>query len=316
MVAGETLVAGEGEAGLRLDAFVLSRIPTTTRAFVRDALASGAILLNGRAALKGARVHAGDRVDVGELLEAADNRPAPDSSVRPDVVYDDGSLLAVDKPAGLPVQPLSPRERGTLVNGLVAWRPSLAAVGDEPLAAGTIHRIDAGTSGLVLVAETGAVFSAMRRAFAERRVEKTYLALVEGRVARPGAVSGELVHDPRASRCRMVPRESLPAGLPPVRALFAETSFRPLHGAGPNTLLEVTIRTGVTHQIRAQLSQTGHPIVGDVLYGARPTPAAPEGTFRLHSLAAAFDHPVNGRRVRIAAPPPAWAGMASRPCAT
>ena len=306
MIAGETFVAGEGEAGLRLDAFVLARLPSSTRAFVRDALARGDVSLNGRPALKGARVRAGDRVEVRELFEAADNRPAPDASVRPEVVYDDGSLLAVDKPAGLPVQPLSPRERGTLVNGLVAWRPALAAVGDDPLAAGALHRIDAGTSGLVLVAETDAVFSAMRRAFAERRVEKTYLALVEGRVARPGAVSGELVHDPRADRCLMVPRGSLPASLAHGRALFAETAFRPRHGAGPNTLLEVTIRTGVTHQIRAQLAQAGHPIVGDVLYGARPSPSLPAGTFRLHSLAAAFDHPVSGAPVQISTPPPEW----------
>ncbi len=306
MVGPLTARVGAEAAGTRLDAFVLSVAPGSTRAFVRDALARGEILLNGGKAPKGAKVRAGDLVEIRSLLEEADNRVAPDPAVAVSIVYDDGRLLGADKPAGMAVQPLSPLERGTLANGMVARRPELAGVGDGPLVAGAVHRIDAGTSGLVVFAADDEVFGAMRALFVGRKVLKTYLALVEGRVERGGRIEGELVHDPRVPFCRMVPAETpLPGPLRGgLRPMFAATSFEPLHGAGRNTLLKVEIRTGVTHQIRAQLATAGFPIVGDALYGASPLSG---GGFRLHSLSAAFVHPVTGEPVVVSAPPPAWA---------
>lgn len=271
---------------------------------MRRAVESGGILLNGRRAAKGAKLRAGDIVDVLSLPEAVDRRVRSDSSVPVSVVYDDGVLIGVDKPAGIPVQPLSSDETGTLMNGLVAYAPEIAEIGDDPLMAGALHRIDTWTSGLVLASRTEEVWLAMRDLFSARKVRKTYLALVEGRVTAPGKVSCELAHDPALSFCRMI--DASKAG-PRARPMLAETAYRPLHTAGSATLLEVTIFTGVTHQIRAQLAMAGHPIVGDALYGARTGLAAGHGQ-RLHALAVEFRHPHTGNACRIATPVPPWAG--------
>jgi 23S rRNA-/tRNA-specific pseudouridylate synthase len=189
------------------------------------------------------------------------------------------------------------------MNGLVAYAPELAAVGDDPFMAGALHRIDTWTSGLVLASRTEEIWRAMRDLFAARKVRKTYLALVEGRVSAPDRISCELAHDSNLSFCRMV--EAAKAG-PRARPMLAETAYRPIHPAGASTLLEVTIFTGVTHQIRAQLAMAGHPIVGDALYGAETGLGADRGQ-RLHALAVDFCHPKTCKDCRIATTAPPWA---------
>ncbi len=303
MIKGAKLAVGKDEEGERLDIFVQGAFPNVQRSDVRRAVENNGILLNGRHAAKGAKLRVGDVVEVLSLPEAVDRRVRPDPSVPVSVVYDDGVLIGVDKPAGIPVQPLSPDETGTLMNGLVAFAPEIADIGDDPLMAGALHRIDTWTSGLVLASRTEETWRAMRDLFAARKVRKTYLALVEGRVAAPGKVSCELAHDPNLSFCRMI--EASKAG-PRARTMLAETAYRPLHPAGPATLLEVTIFTGVTHQIRAQLAMAGHPIVGDALYGAKTGLDAGHGQ-RLHALAVEFRHPQTGNACRIATPEPTWA---------
>ena len=303
MISGPKLTVEEKDRGARLDVFVQAAFPTVQRSDVRRAIEGGGILLNGRRAAKGAKLSVGNVVEVLSLPEALDRRVRPDSSVSVSVVYDDGVLIGADKPAGIPVQPLSQDETGTLMNGLVAYAPEIAEVGDDPLMAGALHRIDTWTSGLVLASRTEEVWRAMRNLFAARKVRKTYLALVEGRVSVPGRISCELAHEPNLSFCRMV--EAAKAG-PRARPMFAETAYRPLHPAGAATLLEVTIFTGVTHQIRAQLAMAGHPIVGDALYGAKTGLGTGHGQ-RLHAFAVDFCHPKTGKDCRIATSAPPWA---------
>ncbi len=309
MISGEKRTVEEKDQGVRLDVFVQGAFPNVQRSDVRRAVESGGVLLNGRKAAKGAKLRIGDVIEVLSLPETADRRVRPDPSVPVSVVYDDGVLIGVDKPAGIPVQPLSPDETGTLMNGLVAFAPEIADIGDDPLMAGALHRIDTWTSGLVLASRTEEVWRAMRDLFAARKVRKTYLALVEGRVTAPDVISCELAHDPNLSYCRMI--ESSKAG-PRARPMLAETAYRPIHSAGPATLLEVTIFTGVTHQIRAQLAMAGHPIVGDALYGAKTGLGAGRGQ-RLHALAVGFRHPQTGKECRIATPPPSWADNSPLP---
>ncbi len=294
--------------GIRLDAALLVQFPASTRAFVREACAAGAVLVNGRAAEKGLKLRGGEKVQVLALAEAADNRVTPNRAVRARCVFEDASLLAFDKPAGLPVQPLSRNECATLMNAVVARYPEVSGVGDQPLMAGALHRIDANTSGLVLVARTDAAFKALREQFAAHSVKKTYLALVEGAVAAGATLENDLVHDPALPYCRMIDVSRLrsPARTPPMRAV---TAFRPLgffrRGMEELTLLEVTIFTGVTHQIRAQLALAGMHIVNDRRYGAF---AVEDMTgHRLHALSAEFRHPVSGEPCRIETPWPDWA---------
>ena len=317
MISGRTVA--NTRVGVRLDAAVLDAFPGTTRALVRDAIARGGVLVSARAsdqprpAPKGLKLRGGETILVRELMEEADVRVAPDADVEPVCVFADESILAFDKPAGMPVQPLTCRERGTLMNGVVAAYPECRDVGDQPLMAGALHRIDADTSGLVLVARTKEAFADMRAQFAAQTVRKTYLALVEGAVAAGGTLENDLVHDPTVPFCRIVDaaafaarRRELAGGLRPMHAV---TRFRPVAMTSveceERTLLEVEIFTGVTHQIRAQLALAGMHIVNDRLYGAFAVEN--QAGHCLHALSAAFAHPASGEPAEIRTDLPAWA---------
>ena len=321
MIKNSTVEIQEG--GVRLDAAILRAFPTSTRAFVKEAIASGNVLIAGTSpspqrAPKGLKLRGGETIVVKELLEAADNLVAPVAGPLR-VAFEDDAVLAFDKPAGMPVQPLTCRETGTLMNAVVARYPECRPIGDSPLMAGALHRIDADTSGLVLVARTAAAFENLRAQFSAQTVKKTYLALVEGSVAVGGTLENDLVHDPTLPFCRMIDandrkiksirgvRGDSSPSVP--RLLRAVTQFNPIsHVTVENeerTLLEVTIYTGVTHQIRAQLALAGLHIVNDRLYGA----FAVENQIGhcLHALSAAFKHPVTGDPVEIRTPYPNWA---------
>lgn len=310
MIENEEFI--QNEAGVRLDAALFSRYPTSSRAFCREACAEGAILVDGARAIKGLKLRGGETIRVVSLAETCDNRVRPDRSVRVSKIFEDEALLAFDKPAGMPVQPLSRKETGTLMNGVVARYPACAELGDQPLMAGAVHRIDADTSGLVLVARTAAAFENLRAQFAGQTVKKTYLALVEGAVAVGGTLENNLVHDPTLPFCRMIDvsraRQRVKSA-----PLPAVTQFKPIAltrcGNEERTLLEVTIYTGVTHQIRAQLALAGLHIVNDRLYGG----FAVEGQTGhcLHALAAAFNHPLSGEPTELRTRYPAWAAFAS-----
>ena len=316
MIKDRTIQIKEG--GVRLDAAILNAIPSTTRAFVKDAISSGNVLISGafaspRKAPKGLKLRGGETVVIRELLEAADNLVTPEPG-RLSCVFEDDSLLAFDKPAGMPVQPLSCRETGTLMNAVVARYPECRALGDAPLMAGALHRIDADTSGLVLVARTADAFANLRAQFAAQSVKKTYLALVEGAVAVGGTLENDLVHDPTLPFCKMVDVRKArltQSQVSRLKPLHAVTQFTPIaHTAVENeerTLLEVTIFTGVTHQIRAQLALAGLHIVNDRLYGAFAVEN--QAGHCLHALAASFTHPVSGNPVEIRTPYPAWADI-------
>ena len=301
------------EGGVRLDAAILNAIPSTTRTFVKDAIASGHVLVNGHSASKGLKLHGGETVIIRELLEGVDNLVMPER-VPLSCIFEDDVLLAFDKPAGMPVQPLSCRETGTLMNAVVARYPECRPLGDNPLMAGALHRIDADTSGLVLVARAADAFANLRAQFAAQTVKKTYLALVEGSVAVGGTLENDLIHDPTLPFCRMIDAHHnrlTTSQVSRLRPLHAVTRFAPIGRTTveneERTLLEVTIFTGVTHQIRAQLALAGMHIVNDRLYGAF---AVENQTGHcLHALAAAFTHPVSGDPVEIRTPYPLWANI-------
>ena len=165
MIENATFEVGEG--GIRLDAALLMRFPSVPRAFAREACETGMVKVNGRLAPKGMKLRGGERIDILRLDEAQDNHPSPDKAVRVRCIFEDGDLLAFDKPAGMSVQPLTRHETGTLMNGVVHRWPECIGVGDTPLMAGALHRIDSGTSGLVLVAKNAAAFDDLRSQFAE-----------------------------------------------------------------------------------------------------------------------------------------------------
>jgi len=308
MISNKTITVEEG--GVRLDAALLAMFPTTTRAFAREAVNEGRVLVDGRRTAKGFKLRGGEKITIAELLEASDNLVTA-AGACPQPLFEDGALLAFDKPAGMPVQPLSCRETGTLMNAVVTKYPECRELGDAPLMAGALHRIDADTSGLVLVARSAEAFANLRAQFSEQTVKKTYLALVEGAVAVGGTLENDLVHDPTLPFCRMIDAQHNRLSMrerEKLRPLHAVTNFAPIgrtmEGNEERTLLEVTIYTGVTHQIRAQLALAGMHIVNDRLYGAF---AVENQTGHcLHALAAAFRHPISGEAMEIRAPYPEW----------
>lgn len=276
----------------RLDTIVRAALPGLSRRVVRSLIAEGAVRVDGHRATKGARVAAGAVVTLPDLPAAL--APEPDLAVP--VVYQDAYLVVLDKPGGMPAHALDPRQRGTAAASLVARYPETAQVGD-PLAPGLVHRLDTGTSGLLLAARTPEVHATLRAALRARAVEKRYLALV-ARHPRSATWRADvaLAHDPRDRR-RMVPAR---AGL---RAWQAATALRVVRAAGPHALVEATIRTGVTHQVRAHLALAGHPVLGDELYGGPPVDLPP-GRHALHAVGLGLPHPATGKPFQVSTPLP------------
>jgi 23S rRNA pseudouridine1911/1915/1917 synthase len=299
-VGSRTLtVGGDGEPG-RLDAFLAAAVPGVGRRLARRLAASGDVRVNGRRARKGTRLRAGDVVTLPDLPAAI----APEPELALPVVHEDAAVVAVEKPGGMPSHALDPRERGTAAAFLVARWPEMAAVG-TPLAPGLVHRLDTGTSGLLLAARDVETWHRLRAAFRAREVAKRYLAVVAGvpswderRISQP------LAHDAR-DRGRMV------AAPPGTRAWPAESTLRVLARGTAAALVAVEIRTGVTHQVRAHLALAGHPVLNDVRYGGPETPGLALRRHALHAARLVLAHPAGGRPLALESPlPPELAALA------
>jgi 23S rRNA pseudouridine1911/1915/1917 synthase len=278
------------DASVRLDAFVHAALVPTSRRLVHALIAEGAVRVNGRRVAKGFRLRPGDRVTMPALPPGI----VPEPGLTLPVVHEDDALVVVEKPGGMPSHALDPRERGSAAAFLVARYPEMAGVGD-PLAPGLVHRLDTGTSGLLVAARTARAHAALRDALRRHVVEKRYLAVVAGRADRLDRrrVDAPLAHDP-GDRRRMT---TATAGR---RAWPAATWLEVVTVAGDRSLVQATIRTGVTHQIRAHLAHLGHPVLGDVIYGGASTDLAP-GRHALHAAALALPHPVERRTLRLEA---------------
>lgn len=287
----------EGLDGERVDR-VVAMVANRSRADAARLIEAGAVLVDGLVpSSRSAKVRLGDVV----VVEVADREPTlgltpePDVAVR--VVHEDAHLLVVDKPAGLIVHPGAGSSSGTLVHGLLARYPELTGVGVDATRPGIVHRLDKGTSGLLLVARTPAAYEALVAALAERAVHRRYRALVWGHVA---AASG-LIDAPIGRSAREPTRMAVD-----VRGKQARTRYAVLHTyAEPVEVTELacTLETGRTHQIRVHLRSIGHAVVGDARYdGARQSLPLPRPF--LHAEVLELQHPVTGAPLRFESPLP------------
>jgi 23S rRNA pseudouridine1911/1915/1917 synthase len=285
------LTAEQGPS--RLDRFLHSRLPAFSMNAVRGLISQGKVMVNGRRAKKGDRVAPGDQVRVAAMPDAP--VPAPDYDLKISAVYDDDDLVVLDKPSGVPTHPLTPDETGTLVNAAVARWPGLRSVGDRPLEPGLLHRLDTGTSGLVMFAKNQESFHFMRHEIRMHRVAKTYRALVRGEVKRKsGEVRVALARHPGKSGLMVPVEQGVKFRGKPMEAL---TRYRVLARAPGLTLLELDLVTGVMHQLRAHLASIGHPVLGDDRYGPSPDPSS--RAFALQAERLAFTHPRDRSRVEV-----------------
>jgi 23S rRNA pseudouridine1911/1915/1917 synthase len=279
-------LVSETDAGRRLDAVVAALPGVATRSLAERLIRDGAVRVDGERRAKSHRLEGGEELEVA-LPEPARLEP----SEKPlEVVYEDEHLLVIDKPAGLVVHPAAGHEGETLVNRLVG----LGAAGGDPARPGIVHRLDRGTSGLLLVARSETAYERLSAAIRERQVERRYLALVRGAPkSRTGRIDAAIGRDRTDRTRRSIDTET---------TRDAVTWFAVRERLGERTLLEVRLETGRTHQIRVHLEAIGLPVSGDPVYGA----ARDLGLDRqfLHAHALAFDHPTTGTRLAFESPLP------------
>lgn len=274
----------------RLDA-VLARLAAIPRAAAERAIADGRVTVDGRVREKSFRLIGGEVIVADVSGPGALEPETGEVSVR----YQDDHVLVVAKPAGLVTHPTASRRTGTLVNKLLGMGIALAPRGgaDRP---GIVHRLDAGTSGLLIVAKTDAAHEALTKAFAARSVHREYLTLVRGLVAHDAfGVEAPLGRQ----KARVVVRRG--------GGVEASTRFEVRERLSRATLLLARPKTGRTHQIRVHLASVGHPVLGDGSYGGGGADARRLGLTRpfLHAYRLRFTHPITGRRLDVEEPLPA-----------
>jgi 23S rRNA pseudouridine1911/1915/1917 synthase len=280
----------------RLDR-VVAMLTGCSRAEAAAMVDRGAVEVGGRpVTTRSHRVAEGDVVGLDLPARAADEAIAPDPDVHVPLVYDDEDLLVVDKPAGLVVHPGAGQRRGTLVHGLLARFPEIRAVG-EPERPGIVHRLDKGTSGLMLVARSPAAYDALVAMLAAREIDRRYRALAWGEVdSSTGLVDAPIGRSAR-DRTRMA------VTLTGKTARTRYEVVRTWHAPVTVTELRCTLETGRTHQIRVHLASIGHPVVGDARYGgdrqSLPTPRP-----WLHAEHLELPHPITGEHLTFDSPLP------------
>lgn len=286
-------------AGLRFDQALARALPQYSRAQLQSWIESGAARTEGRTLRCKDRVAGGERVRIHAQLEGRDEVAAEQLPLT--VVFEDRALLVIDKPAGMVVHPGAGNPRHTLQNALLGLDPRLALVPR----AGLVHRLDKDTSGLLVVARTPEVHTALVAALAAREISRQYLAICTGVMTGGGTVDQPIGRH-RAQRLKMAVRRD---GRPAV------THYRVLERFRAHTLVRAELESGRTHQIRVHLAYIGFPIVGDPLYGGRrrtpagstPAQAAALAGFHrqaLHAERLGLTHPVSEKRLEWQAPLP------------
>ena len=279
--------------GVRIDQHLAAVLPELTRSRLKTLIEEGRVTLAGKPVRAALRLKGGEELEVDVPVAQPTSLAAQDLPLK--VIYQDADLLVLDKAAGMVVHPGAGNRDGTLVNALLFHVSDLAGIGGE-LRPGIVHRLDKDTSGLLVVAKNDGALTALQAAFKARDVGKTYLALVHGAVAARGTISTLYGRHPR-HRQRFSGK--VKAGKQAITHFVTTRTF------ARACLVEVTIETGRTHQIRAHLSEAGHALLGDALYGGVKK-AGPLVISRqaLHAWRLEFPHPRTGERLTFEAPPP------------
>jgi len=290
----------QGDAGGRLDQFLAGQLPTVTRSKLKRHIDLGACLVNGEPGRPAQKLHLGDEVRYTPP-------PPPPSEVVPqdiplNVIHEDPAVIVLDKTPGMVVHPAAGHPDGTLVNALLGRYGALTEAGGA-WRAGIVHRLDKDTSGVMVVARSDEAHAALAAQFACHSVERRYHALVTGTPGKGGSGTFDTLHGRHPTQ-----RKKFSSRVK--RGRRAVTHYRVLESLGLASLVEATLETGRTHQVRVHFADSGRPVLGDPLYARPPRHAllrelaADLGRQALHARVLAFDHPESGERLRFVSEPP------------
>ena len=289
------IVVTEREKGWRLDRLLQDKLPKwISRSMIQKAIKEGKVLVNGSVKKPSYKVKLGEKIEV--------ETPKPkEIEVKPEaipirIIYQDEHIAVVDKPPGMMAHPLPSKTSGTLVNALLHALPDLKGIGGK-IRPGIVHRLDKDTSGVMVVAKNDRAHLKLSKQFKERKVEKTYIAIARGKIEEEEFVVDAPIARHPVLRIKMTVRAD---------GRDAYTKFKVIRNFGKiATLLLAFPKTGRTHQIRVHLKHTGHPIMGDEVYGK----AGPDRIYcvkrqMLHALKIVFFHPISGKRMEFISPLP------------
>jgi 23S rRNA pseudouridine1911/1915/1917 synthase len=278
-------------AGLRIDKALAAMFPEHSRSRLQKWLKEGHVRLDSRAVKPKQKIWGGERVEVLPQPNPAETAFRPER-IALEVLYEDDDILVINKPAGLVVHPGSGNWQGTLLNALLHRLPQLSSIPR----AGIVHRLDKNTSGALMVAKTLPAQTHLVRQLQAKSVRRDYLAVVHGVVRADGEVSAPLGRDPR-NRTRMTVVRTGKSAL---------TRYKVAKRYRDATVLECSLSTGRTHQIRVHMQAIGHPLVGEPVYRGKRGGKFPMSGHRqaLHAFRLEFSHPVSGLRTRVRAPLP------------
>jgi 23S rRNA pseudouridine1911/1915/1917 synthase len=289
----------DDDAGIRLDRFLVTRAGELSRTRIQELIAEGRVSVNGVVTKPSHRLETGEQVDI-EVPQVEGPEVAAEA-IPLDVLYEDDDLAVVNKPAGIAVHPGAGESTGTLVSALLYRLGTLSAIGG-PRRPGIVHRLDKGTSGALVVARTDEAHRGLVEQFQERLVEKTYVALLHGKMReQSGRIELPVARDLRR-RTRMTTRRR--------DGRTARTDWTAKLFLGAFTLIEADLHTGRTHQLRVHFSSLGFPVIGDALYGAprvetvHGTQLSDLGRNFLHAARIRFTHPRTGEPLDVRAPLP------------
>jgi 23S rRNA pseudouridine1911/1915/1917 synthase len=284
-------VVSKDDAQLRLDRFLAKQLPEHSRSRLQQLIRTGFVRLNGAATRPRQLVRSGDEIELTEPpVEKSENQP---EAIPLEILFEDNDLIVINKPPGLVVHPGAGHRCGTLVNALLHHYPMLSGIGgtERP---GIVHRLDKETSGCLVVAKNDTVHRELSRQFAERTVEKIYLALVAGRLRKRSGVIEEKIGRHPVHRQQM--------SIAPSRGRAAKTEYRVVRSGDKASLIECRLHSGRTHQIRVHLHHLGHPVLGDKIYAARAAKDFPRQM--LHAWKIGFRHPGSNEWKNFEAPLP------------
>lgn len=288
----------KGEDKIRLDSYIAKKDESLSRSMIQKLLEENKIIVNGKAVKASYKVQEGDKIQIEieppkEVKLEAQNIPI-------DIIYEDEDIIVVNKPKGLVVHPANGNPDGTLVNAIMAiCKDSLSGIGGE-LRPGIVHRLDKDTSGLLIVAKNDKAHINMSEQIKDRKVKKTYIALVRGTISENEATINMPIGRNTKDRKKMAVTKNGKEAITHFKVLNRYTTSKASY-----TLLEIKIDTGRTHQIRVHMAEIGHPVVGDMVYSNGKNEFGVIGQC-LHAKKLEFCHPITGKEMRFEAPLPEY----------